>query len=167
MSVYNVAVFGSAGVGKSTFLSRLSNHYFSGIYKATIGHNTTSIKFIVMFQSGIERIITINFTDHAGQEMLGGLTRQYNNNIFNAGIFIADVTSVNTFNSVNIWLSRFTNINFNNLFLVINKIDCRSVFPSNSGYIYYISAKTTSGMEVLIKDLIEFLTAEKIINCSV
>jgi len=65
-----IALIGVGGVGKTTFLQRLSNNTFNRNYFPSIGYDLTYI---------VRDNITYEFYDFAGQEMYSGI---YDNNGF-------------------------------------------------------------------------------------
>ena len=113
---YKIMLIGESSVGKSSILGRYIRNDYAGEYLTTLG---------IDFQ---EKLININDTkislqlwDTAGQERYRNIARNYFNTS-NAFIVVFDVTSIDSFDAVDYWLSQI------NLYA---PIDVKSVIVGN------------------------------------
>ena len=141
-----IALIGVGGVGKTTFLKRLSDNKFNRSYHATTGYSIIEI---------VRENITYEFYDFAGQEMYCGT---YNNpeflEIFDCIFVMVDKNSRSTQKHGRDWVRRI-NIYNKPVLKIRNKCESDSEFEfhSNDGYVN-ISTKTGQGIEEVLKKII-------------
>ena len=142
-----IALIGTGGVGKTTFLKRLFNNSFNRQYCATTGYDITEI---------IRDNITYEFYDFAGNEMYSGV---YNDpgfyGIFNLIFVMVDKNSRVSHKHGREWLRRINKHNIPTL-KIRNKSEVGAesfVFNNGDGYIN-ISTKTGQGVEEVLKQII-------------
>lgn len=140
-----IALIGVGGVGKTTFLKRLSSNKFNRNYNATTGY-----EIIEIFRDNI----TYEFYDFAGQEMYCGT---YNNpeflEIFDCIFVMVDKNSRSTQKHGRDWVRRI-NIYNKPVLKIRNKCEISGEFEfhSDDGYVN-ISTKTGQGIEEVLKQI--------------
>ena len=112
-------IIGDSGVGKSNILLRYMNNTFSEDFKATVG-----VEFGAKNIEINGRIYRIQIWDTAGQENFRSIARAYYKNSICACI-VYDITSRNSFNSVQSWIDDCTKQTPRNILLLLigNKND--------------------------------------------
>ena len=95
-------IIGDSGVGKSNILLQYINGKFSDDFKATVG-----VEFGAKNIEINSRIYRIQIWDTAGQENFRSIARAYYKNSICACI-VYDITSRNSFNSVQSWIDDCT-----------------------------------------------------------
>jgi len=141
-----IALIGTAGVGKTTFLKILSSNTFNRTYNATIGYDIFEI---------VRDNITYEFYDFAGTEMYSGT---YNDpefyEIFDLVFVMVDKNSRASHKHGLRWLRRINTHNIPTL-KIRNKseVDGDFVFRNGDGY-FNISTKTGKGVEELLKQIV-------------
>ena len=117
--LFRVCLLGDAGVGKTSLLTRFCDNYFFENYNNTIG-----IDFRVATLKYDNIISKIHIWDTAGQERFRSLSLNYINNS-HGFIFIYDITSSESFEKVEKWISLALQKNNHTVanFLVGNKSD--------------------------------------------
>ena len=141
-----IALIGVGGVGKTTFLKRLSDNSFNRQYRATTGYDISSI---------VRDNITYEFYDFAGQEMYSGVC---NNpgfyEIFDLIFLIVDKNSLVSHKHGLSWLRR---INTHNtpVLKIRNKSEVNGDFEfhGDGGY-FNISTKTGQGVEEILSHIV-------------
>jgi small GTP-binding protein len=141
-----IALIGVGGVGKTTFLKRLSDNKFNRSYHPTTGYDIINI---------VRDNITYEFYDFSGQEMYCGL---YNDPVFLEifdFIFVMTVKNIRSSQKYGReWLNRI-NIYNKPVLKIRNKceIDGEFDFHTADGYVN-ISTKTGKGIEEVLKQII-------------
>ena len=112
-------IIGDSGVGKSNILLQYINGKFSDDFKATVG-----VEFGAKNIEINSRIYRIQIWDTAGQENFRSIARAYYKNSICACI-VYDITSRNSFNSVQSWIDDCTKQTPRNILLLLigNKND--------------------------------------------
>ena len=112
-------IIGDSGVGKSNILLQYINGKFSDDFKATVG-----VEFGAQNIEINSRIYRIQIWDTAGQENFRSIARAYYKNSICACI-VYDITSRNSFNSVQSWIDDCTKQTPRNILLLLigNKND--------------------------------------------
>lgn len=162
MNTYKIALIGDGGVGKTTFVKRLSTGEFDPKYVATLGVVVTPFIYNTNYGSK-----GINIWDCAGQVKFGGLRGGYYVESHGA-IVMFDLTSLETFKNVTMWIGSYREVMGDNVPIILcgNKCDVgeRKVsvgriqeFIENSGMKYYdISSKSNYNYD---KPFLEILRA--------
>ena len=117
--LFRVCLLGDAGVGKTSLLTRFCDNSFKENYNNTIG-----VDFRVVTLKCNDIISKIHIWDTAGQERFRSLALNYMNNS-HGFIFIYDITSSESFEKVEKWISLALQKNNHTVanFLVGNKSD--------------------------------------------
>ena len=112
-------IIGDSGVGKSNILLQYINGKFNEDFKATVG-----VEFGAKNIEINSRIYRIQIWDTAGQENFRSIARAYYKNSICACI-VYDITSRNSFNSVQSWIDDCTKQTPRNILLLLigNKND--------------------------------------------
>ena len=112
-------IIGDSGVGKSNILLQYINGKFNEDFKATVG-----VEFGAKNIEINGRIYRIQIWDTAGQENFRSIARAYYKNSICACI-VYDITSRNSFNSVQSWIDDCTKQTPRNILLLLigNKND--------------------------------------------
>lgn len=141
-----IALIGAGGVGKTTFLQRLSNNSFNRSYFATSGYDISKI---------VRDNITYEFYDFAGQEMYSGT---YSDpefyEMFDFMFLMVDRNRLISHNHGCKWLRR---INTHNkpVLKIRNKCEVGGDFEFHGDGDYFnISTKTGQGVEDILKQII-------------
>ena len=118
---YKIILLGDAGVGKSSFVSRIINRNFPDEHYTTIGVEFASTLVKLQNNENIKLLIW----DTAGQERYRSITKSYYNNVIGCYIFF-DLSKEESFNNLNYWIEQISE-KINNksgvIFLVGNKLD--------------------------------------------
>jgi small GTP-binding protein len=140
-----IALIGTGGVGKTTFLKRLSDNSFNIQYRATTGYDRTDI---------IRGNITYEFFDFAGQEMYSGIYCQEFYEIFDLIFLMVDKNSRVSHNNGLSWLRRINRYNIP-VIKIRNKSEVSGSFEfqGDDGY-FNISTKTGQGVEEILDQLV-------------
>ncbi|KAL9657352.1 hypothetical protein ABK040_014341 [Willaertia magna] len=96
--MYKVIVVGDGTCGKTSFIQRYVNNYFSNTYKATVGVDFAYKEY----QLDDNTSINLQFWDIAGQERFGSMTSVFYREAV-VGIIMYDRTNPQTFNNVEFW----------------------------------------------------------------
>ena len=142
----NIALIGSAGCGKTSYLKKISGENFERRYIPTHNIVTRSIKY---------KKFNLNILDFAGQEVFSFTANDFKN--VDYVMLLSDATSKLSY-GVNQWKRALPN--GNNLIPILycfNKIDCKdaSIGPPIEQFdIFYFSVKTGQG----IYEPLDFLT---------
>lgn len=141
-----IALIGVGGVGKTTFLKRLTDNSFNRQYRATTGYNISRI---------VRDNITYEFYDFAGQEMYSGI---YSNpgfyEIFDLIFLMVDKNSRVSHKHGLLWLRR---INTHNIpvIKIRNKSEVSGDFEfRGDGNYFNISTKTGQGVEEILNQVV-------------
>ncbi|CAD8075190.1 unnamed protein product [Paramecium sonneborni] len=166
-----VVLLGDCFVGKSSIASRFCTSQYQSQYELTVVAAYNSIDMVVKGQQ-----LKIHLWDTAGEEKYKSLLSLYYRDA-NAAIIVYDITSTETFNSVQGWLKELDEKIQNNemvLALVGNKCDCleserkipkqkASNFAKTHGMIFKeTSAKTGEGIKQIFTQLIEQYAQDKL-----
>jgi Ras-related protein Rab-6A len=116
---YKIVIIGDQHVGKTSILSKYKYETIEENYAPTIG-----IDFLTKNVFLEDKTIRLIMWDTAGQERFKSLIPSYLKNA-NSIILTFDITSKNSFNSLNKWLEDIKNHVQDNVFIVLcgNKID--------------------------------------------
>lgn len=158
--IYKVVFIGDSGVGKTSIVQRINTSKFDGSFDSTVG--ASAITKEVQTQQGT---ITLNIWDTAGQERYRSLISTYARNA-NAAVLCFDLTSFQSFQSLNSWITDLKNICDVNCRIIIvgNKADLEQCVPTTSlekwceesNFKYIItSAKSGVGIDNLISTMAE------------
>ena len=114
-----IILLGSAAVGKSNMMNRFLKGIFEETYLSTIGINCLDKKF--NFDG---KKVKIKYFDTAGQERYDSLSSTVLRKADGA-IFVYSITSRESFNKINFWITELTNKGNNSkvLMLIGNKSD--------------------------------------------
>lgn len=96
-----VIILGDSGVGKTSLMNMFVNKKFSNAYKATIGAD-----FLTKQVAVDDRLVTMQIWDTAGQERFQSLGVAFYRGA-DACVLVYDVTSPNTFKSLDSWRDEF------------------------------------------------------------
>ncbi len=117
---YKLILGGEGGVGKTSMVHRFVEDSFQADYKSTIG--TSIMKKECEFE-GLESRVRFVIWDLAGQAQFKRVRQTYLGNA-EVGILVYDVTSQDTFESIESWFKEIKSVSPNiSLILVGNKID--------------------------------------------
>ena len=141
-----IVIFGDAGVGKTSLLTKLTKDEFVMKYVPTIGVSNVSH----MFNTSNGKYI-LNFYEYSGQEKLNNISfeREYD-----VAIIMYDVTSHSTYNSVSEYFNKITcQLDNIKVFVIGNKVDCKDrkvnkdnmTFSNERCSYHEISVKTSPG----------------------
>jgi Ras-related protein Rab-6A len=119
---YKVVFLGDQSVGKTSIIHRFIYDQFDDNYQATIGIDFMSHKMYIE-----DKIIILNLWDTAGQERFKSLIPSYIKDSAVA-IVVYDITSIQSFRSVNKWIEDARNLRDDEVLLVLvgNKSDLTS-----------------------------------------
>ncbi|CAD8088282.1 unnamed protein product [Paramecium sonneborni] len=166
-----VVMLGDKAVGKSSLASRFCFDKFQSEYEITIGGVYNSVDMAVKGQQ-----LKIHLWDTAGEEKFKSLLSLYYRDA-NAAIIVYDITQIETFNSIQGWLTELDDkIQKDGMVLALvgNKCDClesdrkvpkqkASEFAKTHGMIFYeTSAKTGEGVKPMFTQLIEQYAQDKL-----
>lgn len=149
--LYKILLIGDSGVGKSSLLLRFADNAYNECYISTIG-----VDFKVRMIHKESKVIKLQIWDTAGQERFRTITSSYYRGSHGI-IIVYDVTNIESFNNVKIWLndiSRYAGSNVSKI-LVGNKSDL-----SNKRQVDYNVAKAFANehdvpfMETSVKDAV-------------
>lgn len=116
------AVFiGDSGVGKTTYINRIITGDFEKKHIGTVGADVHPIEF-----NTEKGKVIFDVWDTAGQERYCGIPSAY---YINADVCFVmfDITSVESFNSINKWISNFRKTSDAPIILLGNKVDSTDV----------------------------------------
>lgn len=158
--IYKVVFIGDSGVGKTSIVQRIKTSKFDGNFDSTIG--ASAITKEIQTPQGM---ITLNIWDTAGQERYRSLIQTYARNA-SAAVICFDLTSLQSFQSLNSWVADIRNICDVNCRIIIvgNKSDleqCVSIsliseWCEDSHFRCIItSAKTGVGIDQLLTAMAE------------
>ena len=141
-----IALIGVGGVGKTTFLQRLSKNSFNRNYFATSGYDISRI---------VRDNITYEFFDFAGQEMYSGT---YSDpefyEIFDFIFVMVDKNSHISHKHGRKWLHRINTHN-KQVLKIRNKCEVDGSFEFHGDGDYFnISTKTGQGVEEVLKQIV-------------
>lgn len=141
-----IALIGTGGVGKTTFLKRLSDNTFDRCYNPTTGYRISLI---------VRGEITYEFYDFAGIEMYCGT---YSDpefyEIFDYVFLMVDKNSRMSHKHGAEWLNRINRNNTPTL-KIRNKCEISGRFEFSNGDGYFnISTKTGQGVEEVLQQII-------------
>ena len=97
--LFKLVIIGSSGVGKTSLILRFADNYFTDNFISTIGIDFRIRTYIIN-----DKIIKLQIWDTAGQERFRSITSAYYKSA-NAVIICYDVTSMDSFNNIDGWLS--------------------------------------------------------------
>jgi len=119
-SVYKVLILGDSSVGKTCFLLKYTDKVFNEVYMSTIGLDYR-LKTLTL-KSG--KKVKLQIWDTAGQDRFRTITKNYYKGA-NGIILIYDVTSSETYENVENWISQIKEEASPNvvIYLVGNKVD--------------------------------------------
>lgn len=159
--IMKLVLLGEAGVGKTSLIYRFIEQRFSTDFKSTLGVNL--LKRVVDIDGND---VTCSIWDLGGQEAYKKLRKLYLDGASGA-LVVYDVTSLESFEKLNDWLSSFREIRGDQPALLIgNKIDLEKrrkvttedaqAYADENNYIEFIeaSAKTGENVETAFKNLI-------------
>ena len=159
---YKLLLAGDGGVGKTTYLNRLSTGRFERCYNATLGVELTPLEFNTNIG-----LVTFNCWDVAGQEKFGGYHESYFAEV-DAAIIMFDITSKISYNNIIHWYRLISNnCVYIPIVLFVNKVDVkdRKVKPKDINfhrtrdlYYYDISARSNYNIEKPLLKLLKQLT---------
>ena len=118
---FNIIVVGESGVGKSQIISRIWGDEFNPNSRATIGIDFKMINIHVKNKN-----IKFKVWDTAGQERFSLITSNYYRHA-NGVIIVFDVSEIQSFERVSLWLKRAQEHCDVPIILVGNKIDSNKV----------------------------------------
>ena len=161
MAQCKVVLLGASNAGKTSILRRLVYDKFSENVSQTLGSSLST------FDANVnDTIVRLNVWDTAGQENYRSLAKVYFRDA-NAALIVFDVTSKESFEDVDFWLSELDSTDSQGYFIIIvgNKIDCDNRIVTSeqgkslserSGAIYAeSSAKTGEGIKPLFNKIAE------------
>jgi small GTP-binding protein len=167
MRNYKTVFLGDGGVGKTAIIRRVSTGSFQSDIAPTIGAS-----FIPVLQDSSDGVVKFQVWDTAGQEKYHDLVPLYSRNAVVA-LVVFDITSAQSFRSVEGWISTLRAVSPDCLIAVIgNKCDQsarreisvedgEAIVKSLRGMFYAeTSALTGEGIEPLFPRLVE-LVAER------
>lgn len=96
--LYKVLIIGDIGTGKTSIIKKYVHNIFSEHYKSTIG-----VDFALKTIEKDGTTIRLQLWDIAGQERFSTMTRVYYR-AAQAAIIVYDITKLESFKSINIWL---------------------------------------------------------------
>ena len=119
-SVYKVLILGDSSVGKTCFLLKYTDRVFNEVYMSTIGLDYR-LKTLTL-KNG--KKVKLQIWDTAGQDRFRTITKNYYKGA-NGIILIYDVTSTETYENVENWISQIKEEASPNvvIYLVGNKVD--------------------------------------------
>ena len=151
---------GDTGVGKTSIIIRASGEELIPKHTATIGAVFTPIQV----NTG-KQIVTLDIWDTGGQEKYKSVSTLYFREAM-VGIFVFDITSQESFNSLPSWIELFSSCADPNnyIFIVANKSDMiqnskvnlneARQWAENNGYIFYqVSALTGEGLNLMFAEI--------------
>ncbi|KAE8622905.1 hypothetical protein XENTR_v10005424 [Xenopus tropicalis] len=120
--VYKILFVGNSSVGKTSFLHRVHDGSFHQGYSATVGIDCR-IKTINVD----DKRFALQLWDTAGQERFHSITEHFFRKA-DGLVIMYDVTSKDTFDAVQYWLSCITNKTQDDIIILLmgNKIDCEA-----------------------------------------
>ena len=141
-----IALIGSGGVGKTTFLKRLTDNVFDKCYFMTSGYD---IKYVTRDN------VTYEFYDFAGTEMYSGTYRDHEfYKMFDCIFLMVDNNHRPSIKYGLEWLRR---INTHNIFTLRIRNKCEASgdfqFSNGDGYVN-ISTKTGQGVEDVLNQIV-------------
>jgi small GTP-binding protein len=136
-----VALIGSSGVGKTTFLKKIKSNRFEPCY-----YPTSSVESDRIFRNGT----TFEFIDFSGQEMYYHMNRELHG--IDIIVCIVDSSRLSYKNAI-LWHDRINRLFIPRIF-VRNKSEIISNYtPENSRITHFMSAKTGEGVEELLEKI--------------
>ena len=116
-----IVAIGDSGVGKTNLIKRFITDTFNQNSKATLG-----VEFISKSYKIKNHIFKIEIWDTAGQERYKSITAVYYNGAKGA-LIVYDITSRNSFNNLDKWMTEIKDKTSNDIKLMIigNKIDLK------------------------------------------
>lgn len=169
--LFKVLIIGDSSVGKSSILLRYVENMFTELFLSTIG-----VDFKIKMLKYNDKDIKLQIWDTAGQERFKTITRSYYRGA-NAVIIVYDVTDIESFHHVSVWLdemARNTDQNVKNIvpILVGNKIDKEKMrqVSQKDGLAYAneknidfieVSSKTGENVEKIFDILVPKLISKK------
>ena len=116
-----IVAIGDSGVGKTNLIKRFITNTFNQNSKATLG-----VEFISKSYKIKNHIFKIEVWDTAGQERYKSITAVYYNGAKGA-LIVYDITSRNSFNNLDKWMTEIKDKTSNDIKLMIigNKIDLK------------------------------------------
>ena len=119
-SVYKVLILGDSSVGKTCFLLKYTDRVFNEVYMSTIGLDYR-LKTLTL-KNG--KKVKLQIWDTAGQDRFRTITKNYYKGA-NGIILIYDITSTETYENVENWISQIKEEASPNvvIYLVGNKVD--------------------------------------------
>jgi len=118
---FKFIIVGDAKVGKSTYMTRLSEGKFLKKYDATMGCSVAPISD-PNGPSDDPNTLVFNMWDCAGDEKYLGLGETYYAGASGA-IVMFDVTSRSSYDNVPMWISKLKEAGINNIVVCGNKVD--------------------------------------------
>ena len=95
---FKIIVIGDSGVGKSCFTNKATKNFFEEDYNATIGFEYFNFNIKLS-----DKIIKLQIWDTCGQELYRSLITNFYRNA-SLAIIVYEVTSLDSFNNVEMWL---------------------------------------------------------------
>lgn len=160
---YKCVIVGDGGVGKTTFLERLSGNKFDPRYFATLGVNFHNVDVEYEDNSKKKNKVEFHILDVAGQENFSGYRDNYYEKADCAIIFF-DTTNLITFNHVKYWINEIS-VHTKNILIVGNLIDLKekvltkdkvSTELHNIPYVE-ISCKTGENLDQVMPNMLKVL----------
>ena len=130
--IFKICVFGDYNTGKTSFLNCLQEMEYVRTYEPTIGVEYST----KIFNLEDDKKAKVTFWDCAGQERFMSITENFFRNV-TGGMLFFDVSNRESYNSVLNWITKFRNLNNNEIPLVLvgNKIDKKRVISKNDALI--------------------------------
>ena len=162
---YKVVFLGDQSVGKTSIIHRFIYDSFEDNYQATIGIDFMSHKMYIE-----DKVIILNLWDTAGQERFKSLIPSYIKDAAVA-IVIFDITSRQSFQSVEKWIEDAWNLREDDVLLVLagnktDRVDQRQVstqeaesYAESKGLMYFeVSAKEGINITEMFNEVAKKLT---------
>jgi small GTP-binding protein len=166
---FKIILLGDSGVGKTSILKKYIENKFTNEYQCTIG-----IDFSTKFLEISGKNVTLKIWDTFGTEKYLSIAKSYYSNT-NACFLVFDLTSENSFNSMEKWFKIFCEYcdpNINNNFIVLGnkcdlfdkKVDEKKIdnFINEKNWKYFeTSAKDGKNIEQCFRYISEVLIKQK------
>lgn len=118
--MFKILIIGNSSVGKTSFLCRYSDNYFSPSFVSTVGIDF-KVKTVISRQ---KKKVKLQLWDTAGQERYRTITTAYYRNAMGF-VLMYDITSETSFHAIQDWCSQIKTYSWENaqVVLVGNKCD--------------------------------------------
>jgi small GTP-binding protein len=156
-------ILGDYSVGKTALAARKNDNYFSNLYNTTIGVDFFAYKTYIR-----EKPVKVHVWDTAGQEKFRFIVKSYFNGA-NGAILVYDITNRKSFEGLKYWLDELKRFEFDGKYTIVGcKCDLenhREVYRhegenlarSLNGLFYECSAKDNTNIDLLFKELVEYI----------